>query len=398
MPRTITLATSIILVGSILVGCFGPAATPISVTATAPPVALPTLTPVPQSVLDRSAIWVAADGPGTGIVELHNDGEFNVVSLPLNEGQSATNLTVSPDGEYLSYLVVDDDGGAQRGIASWTLTEPNARLIVQPLPGYRVISLMFADDGKMLLYVQTNATADSEAAQWRLEAVPSEGGQSQLLADQASAPGITWPLPIAWPENGPIYLHAAVAKGDPAAYGISSGVFTLDPATGTIALISPPADPIVLDAQISPSGKQLAYTPGTPDGSSSIVKVMPVGGGDAITITPPNGSQAISAVWLNDERYVLLDFWASPDHRETQTWAKVELGRASGWPQNAPDPARADLFTYVPYKDGIVYTLLGAEDAAWIVYLLTEISADVTPFSLAVERVGEGAPRIVWAH
>src|SRR5688572_5287870 len=89
----------------------------------------PTSTPVPQPVLSPDAFWVAADGRSTLVQEVRPNSEARTIPLPLNEGQTASDLIASSDGAYLAYLVWNEDG-TQHGIASWKLIEPNARLIV----------------------------------------------------------------------------------------------------------------------------------------------------------------------------------------------------------------------------------------------------------------------------
>jgi hypothetical protein len=383
-----------ISIAGILAGC-QPDVTATAVPTTPEASARPSATPAPSYALDRAAIWIAAEGTSKEIVTVTADGDTETIPLPLNADQQAVNLVASLDGEYLGYLVVTDEG-AQKGIASWKLTEPSARLIVQPLPGYRIIALLYASDGESLVFVQVDDDDPSNLL-WRIESIASGGGSTSLLADQASTAGITWPLPIGWQADGPVMLLASAEADAPISQGVRSGVFTLDTASGEMALATPPEDVIVLDALISPDGDMIAYTPGTADGKSSVVRVYDRSSDLAITITPPGGGVAISMAWYAQGRYLLVDMLATPSEAASQTWAKVEIGREPPWPQNAADPSRADLFTYAPYNDGVIYTLYrDASEASWTLYVLPEISGDVSATSMRLPRAGEGAPRIVY--
>src|SRR5688500_16943762 len=117
MPRLspIHLISPILMV--LLASCAAPP-TPIpSPTPTLTPTARPTATLGPQPVRDPDAFWVAADGQSTQVIEVLPDGESRAIPLPLNEGQSASDLISSPDGAYLAYLVWEEDS-TQHGIAS----------------------------------------------------------------------------------------------------------------------------------------------------------------------------------------------------------------------------------------------------------------------------------------
>jgi hypothetical protein len=354
----------------------------------------PTATPIPEPVLDPDAFWIAADGFSTVVHEVVPNGEARTIPLPLNEGQAASDLIASADGAYLAYLVWNEDG-SQHGIASWKLIEPNARLIVQPQEGYRVISMIMAGDDETLIFLQTNGASKPADLRWRLEYAPAGGGSALLIADETSLPGLLWPLPIAWPENGLLYLHASVREGDPIGQGVVSGVFSLDLEKGDIALLTPPEDDIVLDALLSPDGSKIAYTPGEATGESSIVKVHDIETGETTIITPPDGGAAISMAW-DASGDLLLDYLPDAENRDSQTWARVEIGADPPWPQTPQDEDRARLFMYAPYQGGVIYTLLPAPGEGWALYVLSEIGENAALHRLPLEKSGEGAPRLVY--
>lgn len=379
----------------IMAGCAPPPPTePPTPEPTATHTPRPTATPIPEPVLKPDAFWIAADGFSTVVQEVDPSGETRTIPLPLNEDQKASDLIASGDGAYLAYLVWNDDG-TQHGIASWKQIEPNARLIVQPQDGFRVISMIMAGDDETLIYLQTNGASRPADLRWRLEYAPAGGGSAVLIADETSLPGLLWPLPVAWPEDGLIYLHASVREDDPIGQGAVSGVFSLNLAEGDIALVTPPEDEIVLDALLSPDGTQFAYTPGEATGETQSVKVHNIETGETTVIAPPNGGAAISMAW-DASGDLLLDYLPDADERASQTWARVEIGSDPPWPETPPDEDRAQLFTYAPYQGGVIYTLLPSPAEGWALYILSEIGEDAALHRLPLEKSGDGAPRLVY--
>lgn len=398
--------SAIWLLGLILLtGCAASASTGIpstlivaSSTPAQSPIPRLTRTPIPEPVLDPYTIWIAADGPGSAVVELDFEGESRVIPLPLNEGQTATDVIASRDGRHLAYLVWEADAQgeqAQKGIASWTLIEANARLIALPQEGYRVIDMRFAENGERLLFVQTDAdAAHSKNQRWRLESIPAGGGTSTLLLDQEAAPGIVWPLPLGWPDPaGSLYLHASARSPDQ--NPVLAGVYEFKPDTGDLLLVTPTEDPLVIDAVLSPDGRRVAYLPGHGVGETDVVRVRDLDSLETFTMVPPEGGTAVSAAWLMGGD-LLVDYVATPGAAESQRWARAEVGSSPPWPEVSADPVRARLFMYAPYREGLIYTLYpGPAEYDWTIFVLEEISAEAQPRAIPVEAVGDGAARIV---
>jgi hypothetical protein len=302
-------------------------------------------------------------------------------------------VIASRDGRHLAYLVWE--GGAQKGIASWTLTEPNARLIALPQEGYRVIDMRFTENGERLLFVQTDAAAaDSEDQRWRLESIPAGGGTSAVLLDQDAAPEIVWPLPLGWPDTaGPLYLHASARNPDQG--GVLAGVYEFNPESSDLQLATPAEDPLVIDAVLSPDGRRVAYLPGHGLGETDVVRVRDLDSLDTVTITPPEGGAAVSAAWMPDGD-LLVDYVAVPGQPESQRWARVEIGSSPPWAEVSPDPIRARLFMYASYGEGLIYTLYpGPAEFDWTIFILDAISAEAQPRAISLEAAGDGAARIV---
>src|SRR5574341_796643 len=153
---SVTLRDIALILALMLSGCAAPTATPRTITSTPDFTATPPPTPTPAQALNPDALWIASDAPSRQVIVASPDGDVTSISLPLNEGQTASEMAASPDGHYLAYIVWNSDI-EQYGIAMWNLAEPFARLIVQPLPGYGIVSLMFSADSETLLYVQMDS-------------------------------------------------------------------------------------------------------------------------------------------------------------------------------------------------------------------------------------------------
>ena len=110
----------------------------------------------------------------------------------------------------------------------------------------------------------------------------------------------------------------------------------------------------------------------------------------------PDGGAAISMVWDAATGDLLLDYLPDAEDRASQTWARVEIGAESRWPETPPDVDRAKLFTYAAYEGGVIYTLLPAAGEGWALYILSEIGEDAALERLPLEESGDGAPRLVY--
>lgn len=372
----------------LLAGCKGQGQVVITATPGLP--TRPPATATPRPALSPDHIWVGAEAEGRSVASVSPEGRVDVAFLPLNDGQSGTHLTASPDGRSLAYLVWDEGSPEPVGIAMWTLVEPNARLIVQPLPGYRIISLLFSDDSQSLLFVQAELGLPADAG-WRLESVPVGGGQSALLADRASAEDLLLPEPIAWSGEGPVMLMGVKPGADGTA-----GIYRLDATTGHIELITPPEHRVTSRGALSPDRTQLAYAAGTDTAGISAAKVLSLSDGAVTTLAAPEGGTVISVAWLSDSQHVILDMLAAADDRASQTFALAEVSGEPPWPELPADPNRAELFTYFPFGSGVAYTLYPPEDTApWVLTLYPVIAGNAAPQTTALERIGAGAPRIL---
>jgi hypothetical protein len=129
-----TLRDAVLTSLIVLSGCAAPTATRRAVTATPDFTATPAPTPTPAQALNPDHLWVVSDAPSRQVIVASPEGDVTAVALPLNEGQTASELAASPNGRHLAYLVWNS-ATEQSGIAMWNLSEPFARLIVQPLPG-----------------------------------------------------------------------------------------------------------------------------------------------------------------------------------------------------------------------------------------------------------------------
>lgn len=389
------LATGVAVVCT-LAGCAGGAVeTPYTITATPDFTPTPRPSPTPAQALNPDHLWITSDAHSEEVLGVSPDGAVTRVRLPLNEGQSGSELTASPDGRYLAYLVWNDQT-EQHGIAMWNLAEANARLIMQPLPGYRIIDLLFAAESSTLLYVQAQLTEPNQP-QWRLESIPVGGGQPALLADAASAPDLLPPNLIGWPAGGPLYLSASARQT--ADSPILQAVYRLDPTTGAVTLATSGDDSVILYASLSPDGTQLAYTTYVSEpGGLSAARVLDLQQGAVTTLPAPDQGTVLSVEWLDDSRRVLLDLLTSATDQSSQTFALTEVPGELPWPQLPADPARAQLFTYCAYGDGVAYTLYPeADDAPWTLVLFPEINAGAEPETISLEHDGGGAPRILRA-
>ncbi len=248
------LAATAIVCG--LVGCGAPATVqptlpPIDiVTATATEADTPT--PAPVSALDPAQIWVGVEGTGDSIASVAADETVTRVHVPLNEGQLASNLVASADGRLVAYLVITGDN-EEHGIAVWDPTEPNARLVMSPLPGYRIIALMLASDASGLAYVQVQDGKPLASADWRIDRVPPGGGEPTLLADREMLDDVAPLVPFAWIADGPLLLNAAVPGPEP------GGIYAVSPDGSGGRLLLTLDDQALALPKLSPNGTLLAY-------------------------------------------------------------------------------------------------------------------------------------------
>lgn len=367
-----------------------------------------TLTPTPPSALPHDHIWIGFDGLSNAVLTVSPSGEVSTLALPLNEGQQASEMTASADGSTLAYLVWNTEG-QQHGIAAWNLTEPNARLVAQPLSGYRVISLHLPRDAATLIYTEVQADTFFAEADWRLESISPQGGQPALIVSRETAPDLQPPTVIGVTEDDTLLFYAATQSGYEDA---EQAIFGFAPENGQVDLVSPPEDRRVIDGKLcklSPDGTHVIYVTSQgplsdePGSESSIdaARLLDLKTGQAVTLAAPGGENVTSLQWYSDNKSVLLDVTPpGPEGRLRQFWARADTSQTMPWQQTSADLARAALFSYAPYGRGVVYTLFPSEtDTEWQLYVLPDIAANNPPQAIPLGPIREntGAPFIIRA-
>jgi hypothetical protein len=356
----------------------------------------PTPEPVPAQALNPDHVWVGVEGEAAMVADVSPDGEITVVDIPLNEGQQASSLTASRDGSHLAYLVWDADG-QQHGIATWDLGEPNARLAATPLPGYRIIGLILADDAAGLAYTQVADETPLTSADWRIDIAPADGSEPVLLGSREMVNDSSPLVPIAWPIDRPLVLSPAAPSFE------TQSLVSISLESGTTQEIaSAPEGQFISSPGVSPDGSRVAYLLIDQDGqSASAVQVAAVDGGESFSLDASQGQAIYGVRWNDDGERLLLDLVRpsgdDPGQLE-QYWAWASTEQPSTWSQSPPGPGREGLFDYEPYDEGVVYTLLPL-DGAWELYLLPDVASSEPPRVTALDSIAQeyGAPSIVYS-
>jgi hypothetical protein len=363
-----------------------------------------TLQPTPTELpfpLPATHIWVGVDGLSDTLLTISPQGGVQVVDIPLNDGQLASDLVAADGGQRLAYLVWTGEGH-QHGIATWNPAEPNARLVAQPEEGFRFVSLFLSADGSTLVYLLVEDGVLPEQAEWRLESVPADGGVAALLTNREALDDVYPPEPFAWPADGPVLLNAAAPDGT------TQGIYVVNLVTGySRSLITPQDDPIIIAPTLSPDGGQVAYLAHDEDApenegnplSTNVVRVYDLRLARTVTIAPPFGEVIYGLRWLPDGTHLLLDVVRPADEEgeDAQYWTVVEVGEGAPWESAEADPERSRLFDYEPYEDGVVYTVL-PDDNEWNLTWIPDIEGGDTPrvISLAAIAQETGAPTILY--
>ncbi len=348
---------------------------------------MPPLTPTPAPALDPQAIWVGVEGTGDAVAAVGADGVAHTVRLPLNEGQHASFVVASRDGRYLAYLVLNADG-TPRGVAAWHLTEPNARLVAQPLDGYRIIGLALADDSSGLAVVQVSAEGRLEDADWRVDRVPPQGGEPQLIASRQMLEGVPPLLPFAWPAGGPLLLV-------PAGVERRAAIYAVNPQMGGGRLLLALEEPLVGTPALSPDGAHLAYL--TAEGGNSTASAVSIHNlrlDETIVLPAPAGLAIYGLRWLPDGKHLLLD--VGDDAARGQFWALATLEPTTPWAQSPPQEGRA-FFDYEPYGVGVAYTTAPADGGIWTLTILPDLEGINEPLIVPLEALSgsAGLPAII---
>jgi dipeptidyl aminopeptidase/acylaminoacyl peptidase len=361
-------------------------------------------TPPPEPALSPGRFWIAVEGGGDALAAVSPDGEVQVVRLPLNDGQRATDVLAAPDGRSLAYLAWDVDG-AQLGIAAWRLDEPNARLIAKPEAGMRIIGLAFSGDGAGLAYVQVEQGRALAEAGWQVSVIPAGGGASTVVATPDTLADMLPPVPIGWPADGPLLLIPAVPDAS------AGGIYAVDTETVTGSQLVPVEGRLVADPQLSPDGARLAFLASNSAGDASSggayaakqVYIYDLRRDDLTTMQAPRAQAIYGVRWHPDGARLLLDIVApSPDDagQLNQVWALVESGREPPWPGSpqGPGPGRDRLFDYAPYQEGVAYTLL-PDGEEWALYIVPDLVKGQEMRVVSLEAIAHpsGAPVIIHA-
>ncbi len=368
------------------------------------PTPAPTVEPVSTDYLDAARIWVGLDGPADTMMVVSVDGDTDLVSIPLNEGQQASDLTASRDGRYLVYLVWNPDGD-QHGIASWDVSSPNAKLVAKPEPGYRVVSLYVADDASALVYVQVEDGILPGEADWRVDSTPIDGGDPTLLVDRSTLDDLYPPTLFAWPSEGLLLLNASAPDGS------SQGIYAFNPDTGQSSQILPPVDARIVAPTLSPDSGKIAYL--TMDSSledsvneqstTNVVRIYDLRLDETITITPGEQQAIYGVRWHPDGDRVLLDMVDLSDDEEegrvtAQHWLLVPIDQTDISMDNLPDTPNGEyLFDYEPLDEGVVYTVRPV-DGKWNMYLIPDVMVEEPSpriFSLDELALDDSAPLII---
>lgn len=387
------LALVVCLAG--LAGCGGAAAgvsdeaaqTPAMPEPSATPVPLPTAVPMPA--LDPAAIWVGVEGTGDAVVAVTAGGLARTVRLPLNEGQHASFVTAARDGRTLAYLVLNADA-TPRGVAVWALTEPNARLVAQPLPGYRIIALYLSDDSSGLAVVQVSTEGRLEDADWRIDRVLVQGGDPLVVLDREMLGDVPPLVPFAWPAGGPLLLI-------PALPGTQAGIYAANPQAGGGRALITPEEPLLGVPALSPDGSRLAYL--VAEGEATAVSVHDLRLDQTSMIAAPEGQTIYGVRWLPEGDYLLVDVVApaqGDSAQREQLWALVAADEPEAWTPSPPGPGRENLFDYAPFGAGVAYTVLPT-DEVWALTILPDLAGEQEPLVVTLDALAgsAGAPRII---
>jgi WD40 repeat protein len=360
----------------------------------------PTITPTPQPLLPPDRIWAVNDGLVTTIDVITLGGEVSPIKLPLNGDQRASDVIATPDGSFLAYLVWSDET-TQRGIAAWKLTEPNARLVYQPLSGYRITGLALGGASTQLAFVEAQADKLPVEADWRVQTMPAGGGSATLVADLSTDADLLPPTLLGFAPDGAVYVNANtrfdVASTDPL-----QAIYRVAP-DATVTLASPAEDRIIGNGAVSPDGRQIAYTtvpgalPGQPDQPTlSVGRIVNLETKAVSTLTPPIGLSVVSLKWVSNST-LLLDMLSVDG--ASQAFALAAGEDYSTWKISGPDETRTRLFTYLPLGEGVIYSVFPASsDGQWVIYQLGAISAESQPKAIPLGQIeaDAGPPKIIY--
>lgn len=411
MPAASARRLALVIWLIVLLGC---ASSGVGIVPTLPPtVELPTRTPTPTAtpipLIPTDAFWIGVEGRARAILTVTPEGQTHTVSLPLNEGQQASNVVASREANALAYLVWNEDD-TQRGIALWPLDGPNAQLVAQPLPGYRITDLLLSDDGGRLAYVQVQEEVALDEADWRVESVDRLGESAAILATREMLGDAFPPSPVAWSAGGRLVLFNLTGLD-----GAGLGIFAVEPGAETPRRLVPPAtvelnDPVIAGPALSPDGTRLAYlsydadAPGAPSpdlAPTNVVRVVELASGASVTMMPPANHAIFGVRWYPDNIHFLLDvveFAPEPNQPIRQVWAYASLGQPLPWQFSTLGPQRDYLLDFEPFGAGVAFTVL-PESSDWELYVITSFGDDGSLVTLSIAGIAQdgAAPAIIHA-
>lgn len=367
---------------------------PTVIVTTSTPSPAPTPSPTPDTLLPREAFWVGVQGYSDRVLALSPGQPEVIVTLPINEGQQASDPVASTDGRWLAYIVWNDDG-PQRGVALWDLTQQNARLVASALPGYRITQLLFSrGDPATLVMVQVQQDIALEDADWRIEAIPTGDGTPLTLLTRFERPDDPPPDVIAWTAD--LLLLDA---------GPQSGIIAYAPASGVARVLVPAGARGMARVSLSPGETALLYlsrSENARQGEPTDLAVLhDLRLRTDTDLLPPERYAVFGAHWAEDGA-VLLDLYdrAAAGSQPAQAWAHLDPAEPGLWEVVRAGVGQEALFDYRPWKNGVAYTTLNTGDpAGWGLVIVPDFSTpesvEVLPLT-GLEDVSEGAPVLLY--